>query len=452
MADDKKAFSWEEEDKKQAASPAPSKSNFTWSDADAGGGNPAASEPGAFQTKKGAPIQNARAIGVDEHERQPTFGSEARSAGLGFASGITGAPESLTPLKDIGEASSRDIENRNANPVTSAFRSATLGPAEGLYNIGKGVMHSAGEMGHGVGYQKPSDLLTGPSGNLDPEEVAHGAGSMVGQLAQIGGARESVAGEPTGAVRSLARIGLEDGKPKPIVKLAIGGERARHLAELADPEGAAYEKKGMDLMRRGREQDAIDRKAASDARAAAKAPPPTPGPTEGPPSPNASVLKLPIPRELIPGEKVGYNASTPRRLLLNNALQGRPGAGEMLRNAGRTPLYVGEDIGSGPRGGERISLENIGKSSEPQQIQTPERRTGTANDRPQVTYKPSEKAVTMSEKPRDLGREFDEGELTHDIERSKSILRNPNATDEDRAVAGDRLREAMERRASGTRR
>jgi hypothetical protein len=68
---------------------------------------------------------------------------------------------------------------------------------------------------------------------------------------------------------------------------------------------------------------------------------PTPSPVASvPPTPN--VMRLPEPRELLPNEKVGYTASTPRRLLLGNALQGRPGAGDMLRNSGKTVMYVPE--------------------------------------------------------------------------------------------------------------
>lgn len=61
-------------------------------------------------------------------------------------------------------------------------------------------------------------------------------------------------------------------------------------------------------------------------------------------APQADVIKVPEPRQLFPGEKEGYNASTPRKLVLDNALQGRPGAAEMLRNMGKTPLFVNESV------------------------------------------------------------------------------------------------------------
>lgn len=92
-------------------------------------------------------------------------------------------------------------------------------------------------------------------------------------------------------------------------------------------------------------------------RKAATVSAPTPTPethTEGVEPPQSDVVKVPVPRALTPGEKVGYNASTPRKLILDNALQGRPGAAEMLRNMGKTPLFVEEGGYAPPR--EKITI------------------------------------------------------------------------------------------------
>lgn len=56
----------------------------------------------------------------------------------------------------------------------------------------------------------------------------------------------------------------------------------------------------------------------------------------------------------------------------------------------------------------------------------------------------SEKVELMSEKPKDLGAEFNEGEVQHEISRNKDILRNERATPEEKAIARDRLRDAEE--------
>jgi hypothetical protein len=69
---------------------------------------------------------------------------------------------------------------------------------------------------------------------------------------------------------------------------------------------------------------------------------------------------------------------------------------------------------------------------------------GSAEPRPQYTYKPSEKAATLSEPRKEYGREFDQAEFQEEIDRNNRILRDPRATEEDKTVARDRLRDAQE--------
>jgi len=59
------------------------------------------------------------------------------------------------------------------------------------------------------------------------------------------------------------------------------------------------------------------------------------------------------------------------------------------------------------------------------------------------THKLSEKAELMGAPRKTLGPEFEEGERAHEVERNKSILRNPKATLEDRRIAQQRLDEAL---------
>lgn len=58
-----------------------------------------------------------------------------------------------------------------------------------------------------------------------------------------------------------------------------------------------------------------------------------------------------------------------------------------------------------------------------------------------TTYKPSEKVETLSVPMKDLGPEFKAGQITHEIERCKSILRNSRATEFDKQVATQRIEE-----------
>src|SRR5919109_551653 len=66
-------------------------------------------------------------------------------------------------------------------------------------------------------------------------------------------------------------------------------------------------------------------------------------------------------------------------------------------------------------------------------------------ERPQITYKPSEKAETLSEPSavERLGPEFAQEQVKHEIDRNNSILSNPNATPEERKVARQRLIEGL---------
>jgi len=56
-------------------------------------------------------------------------------------------------------------------------------------------------------------------------------------------------------------------------------------------------------------------------------------------------------------------------------------------------------------------------------------------------YKPSEKVQILSAPAKDLGPEFRAGEVAHEIDRYRGILRNPRATAEEKAIAGQRLAE-----------
>lgn len=56
-------------------------------------------------------------------------------------------------------------------------------------------------------------------------------------------------------------------------------------------------------------------------------------------------------------------------------------------------------------------------------------------------YKPSEKVQILSAPAKDLGPEFRAGEVTHEIDRYRAILRNADATPEDKVIAAQRLME-----------
>jgi hypothetical protein len=61
-------------------------------------------------------------------------------------------------------------------------------------------------------------------------------------------------------------------------------------------------------------------------------------------------------------------------------------------------------------------------------------------------YRPSEKVQFLSQPAQNLGPEFQAGEITHEIERCKAILRNPRATEFDKTVAASRITELRDRK------
>ena len=91
----------------------------------------------------------------------------------------------------------------------------------------------------------------------------------------------------------------------------------------------------------------------------------------------------------------------------------------------------------GAKSGDAKALQAAGEAG----TRTRSGETGSeAESRSKVEgYKPSEKAATMSAERKDYGPEFDAAQKQHEIDRNKSILRNPKATEEDRRVATETL-------------
>jgi hypothetical protein len=311
----KKGFTWEDADKQAAAAPAAGGGNkpFSWNDV------PEPPTPASTSLEQGAPKTTFTGAYNPNAEK---YGPVVRA--LDAAGGaVMGAPSAI--LSTI------------AHPIDTA----------------KGIGQSAGQW---------FDPKTRPTWegikSVLPEALGMGIGNVAAGEATP--PLTKLVGEGVGAAaKPIVKLGMEEatGQPKALTKLVLGGERARALSEMVAPKdeaGMPYEQKAQNLMRRGREQDALDRQAARQAKLS----PPTPETNaEGVAAPTADVIKVPVPRELQEGEKVGYNASTPRKLLLDNALQGRPGAAEMLRNAGKTPLFVEEGGYAPPK--SKMSFGNV---------------------------------------------------------------------------------------------
>lgn len=178
----------------------------------------------------------------------PSTGLTAGREGLlGLFSGL-GIPETMSPLTDM-------VKNAGTAPRSFSdipFAGPITGIAKGLYGAGK-------------------DLLTGN----ETGTAAHGLGSLVGQGLQLGtAAKIPEAGENAVEAGSNLRGKLGDflhdpttGDPKSVPKAIndlavnkIAPESARQVAE------RQMEADAQARMQRGKEQEALDRKAAVEAR------------------------------------------------------------------------------------------------------------------------------------------------------------------------------------------
>lgn len=135
---------------------------------------------------------------------------------------------------------------------------------------------------------------------------------------------------------------------------------------------------------------------------------------------------------------------------------------EAVKNAGSAAQATAERLQELARFGDRAAAEELvrrriavtgapkpmdySKAPLPQGNVKPMEKPAIISAKVKPMYKPSEKAATMSEKPKDLGPEFKAGEVGHEIERNKAILRDSRATDEDKAVAQKNLKDLEEQR------
>jgi hypothetical protein len=200
------------------------------------------------------------------------------------------------------------------------------------------VMGKVGEVA-GKGREAIGGAIHTPEGDL-----TSGA-KLTGKVA--GGSLGAAAGSAVGHEYLGAVAGYKLG-PSLMERLFPEPKTVAEARERAE----AYQAKAEDLMRRGKEQDALDRKASATQRlkdklaaqatqAAAKAKEIDP-----------DTAVFPEPRNPMPGDKPGAMWSVGREDVLPQAAQrGAPGAGDVLRNTGKPIIYTPkEGVGyPGPR-------------------------------------------------------------------------------------------------------
>lgn len=372
MADEKKAFSWDEEDKRQAANPAPAKSGFTWSDADGAAtaqpATPAPKTPGI-----GERLTRSYNPDVEQFaEKHPIAGPAVRflDAAGGAAMAAPGAALSairhpLDTVKGVGESLAAWKDPNTWKGAASVLPEA-LGQGVGNVAVGEGLkpISSAAADATGASRTALSRIARDPAtGKIhSPWEIA------VDKLLPDPNAPKAI---PARQIPKGTNYGqfLEDQKNAPKVEPALGSpenpgfhsklptrmppkvEPVAEPAALGSVENPGWHSKIPTRMPR-----------TSDS--------PEPPPAGGPGLPKAQVVKLPVPREPLPTDNPGYMASIPRSRLMDLGRQGRPGAGQQLQNIGKTPLYVPEGGYAPPKsveslehvGGSRITLNPVGKT------------------------------------------------------------------------------------------
>lgn len=197
--------------------------------------NKPAMASGSFQQRKGGPVLNANTTGIQGQSKKEvtenlksdaaagsrlgpgtTPGRLVDEATLGAASGYSGMPESTHPLQDVIDQTKREGNEIMQHPIKTIAKKALLGPAPQLYDIGKGLVESGGEIGSGIVH-------------LDPEKVAHGGGSLIGKLAALGTLEEApkTVGQPSTVGTKMAEIARDphtgELKPGAVTTGKVGG-------------------------------------------------------------------------------------------------------------------------------------------------------------------------------------------------------------------------------------
>jgi hypothetical protein len=317
-------------------------------------------------------------------------GSDVANAGMGLVQQVPGmktigaigrgdlkgAAMSLIPGADVGEKVRQMQElvkhdtSRKGAGYSPLYRgAAALGETTGTVDptgMEESAKHgdTAGVVGHTV--LPLAGAAVGADEALTGGKGLRAIGDAIPSRTDIGLAARTEKGTLKPAVRTVARVGgALAGHALGVPGLGeIGGLLAGpSLADAILPKrpfdiptkgaevGAPLPEAGEFYANKAKEMDAVRKQTEQAARQSerqAKTNSPEPAAAEGPGLPNAKVVKLPVPREPVPGENPGYMASIPRGRLLDLGRQGRPGAGTQLQNIGKSVLYVPEEY-PGPR-------------------------------------------------------------------------------------------------------
>lgn len=358
-------------------------------------------ETGAFQTRPGGPTKK---LGAQlEHPQAAGFLKEALSAIPVVGPGISKAGH-------------------------------TLARAQSPQEIGEGMAEAGGTVGQA----------------LLPTEQASDLGNT------LSGKFKSAALDTASKVLRDPKTGKITITPHEILERTIPQRPEIAAREATEARNATFEQRAQDLQRRGREQSRIDKQTARQAGER-----------------DATKLNEPFAGEEVPGPEIWRDATRQNEPFAGEqesedvprgTLQ-RPSSGPpQLPSEGRPATWTNETVRelaswgdpdaieqARARGFGRIPLKYESVQTNPKSVTSFTQEGQPVEQppvtRPQTTYKPSEKATTMSGEVRNLGPEFNAQQWQEEISRNEAVLRNPRATPDEVRIASDRLRDARENMA-----
>jgi len=231
----------------------------------------------------------------------------------GNVPGVEQSPEGITNSPQQTFHRGAAIESGIAAPALATGLVTATAPT--LLGLGGGVL---GGTAGSIGGRYLGEKVGAP-------ELGADVGGLAGSL--FGG----YAGSRTPGVVKNMLIDAT-GKPTPFARLTLGSDRATALGELLDPEDAAYEQRAQDLMRRGREQAALDRASLR------------PGSPQKEGGYQPALVQVPIrpePNSPLTVQQVpGPDSPARANLLTPAAKRGDPRAAAELQRRGRSVLFV----------------------------------------------------------------------------------------------------------------
>lgn len=230
-------------------------------------------QPGDVQQKPGGPIYNTKTnppppVPSTLGQKMAKGGSEGIASGLGIS---TPQPNQSLPrymLQSAGEM------GKNLLPI---LKDPLSGISHGIDSMATNIEDAGRKIYHGLG--SPGIIPDRQSMmKMNPEEISHGAGQLVGTAAPVVAGMRGDAPEGPGIRRTIgSKVFNTEGKLTPLGDaishpIEKGTEFGlRKLFPPPQPEGVGatepsagefYENKGKDLMRRGTQQATLDRAAA----------------------------------------------------------------------------------------------------------------------------------------------------------------------------------------------